>query len=137
MIDTKQTKTFFVEEKGDFTQNNYSGEFEAKMYLAPREILNKDKLRRELLGTDQSSATTEAADLSIMISEIRARCVKVPSWFMDADYGLALVDTNVIYGVFEKLQQTITNYFAEVKGSTDKAKDALVKNKEEITKPPV
>lgn len=136
MIDPKITRSFYFTETGKTTKRPYNGEFEVKLYLTQRELFEKDKIRRDLVGNDPTAAAQSVHEDALMISEIRIRCTKVPDWFSESRFGLELYDHEIVPLIYDKLVSTIDAYFEDLKKSTlEPAKEQLAANKESLSKP--
>lgn len=76
------TKKIKVNKFDEFLGENLIGNFEVKKYLTPLDVIEADKMFRELLGgVNPILASDEAKESAFMISQLNVRLVKYPSWF--------------------------------------------------------
>lgn len=106
---------FSLDEVGAISNESFKGEFKVKKALSFRESLQKDQIRRDLLGdTNGSPASYEAQEYATMLSELRVRLVDPPAWWKEANNGAELRDENVLLKVWSETV-TIVNAFLESK----------------------
>ncbi len=106
---------FSLDEVGAISNESFKGDFKVKKALSFRESLQKDQIRRDLLGdTNGSPASYEAQEYATMLSELRVRLVDPPAWWKEANNGAELRDENVLLKVWSETV-TIVNAFLESK----------------------
>jgi hypothetical protein len=99
---TPEGTPFSIHVVGDVTGKTWAGAFRAKPGLSFRDKLNSDRMRRELLGNDAASATTESHVTATVISALSVRLTEAPEWWTEAKGGLELQDFNVLEEVYKK-----------------------------------
>lgn len=93
---------FHIHLSGDETGKTYIGEFGVKPKLTHRDILQRDQIRRELLGPSADGASSDALSRAKVFAELRTRLVEYPDWWAACGFGLDLIDQNVIVTLYEK-----------------------------------
>ncbi len=123
-------ESFKIHIIGNKTKSTWTGEFHARKFLSHRQMLEKDRLFRELLGPvtpDQSRQQGRAEALSTLSVSL----VKFPPFWKDSGGGMDLVDENVLTAVWDKVLE-IQN--PEEKDETAKDVKDLVKKTDEDEK---
>ena len=101
-----QDEPFDINLTGETSGELWHGTFRAKPALSHRDVLIADAKRRELLGTQNGNAPSpRAASIAEVIGELTARLTLTPKWFLEANYGLDLVDDNVLTEVYQKTME--------------------------------
>lgn len=93
---------FSISVEGESTGEKWVGDFRAKKRLSHRDQLNKDAMRRELLGSQPGVPTERAMSTAMIISELTVRLTKAPKWWEAKGNGIDLEDDSVIGAVFDK-----------------------------------
>lgn len=93
---------FTITVTGEETGETFVGRFSAKNRITFREELNRDKIRRELVGEFGNSASERAALYAIMFAELAVRITESPDWWKASGGGLDLIDENVVLEVYKQ-----------------------------------
>lgn len=96
-----EDRPFSIHVKGDSSGESWTGDFRAKVALTRRDILNKDRIRREMLGP-VGEPEEHARLLAIAYSELKVRITDAPKWFTESDYALDLVDETPMAAVYKE-----------------------------------
>lgn len=101
MAVAKYESPFTVETTGDTTGEKWKGLFKVKTRLSHRDQLNRDRVRREMIGNNPDAASERARATADVFSQLSIRLIDAPSWWVNADNGLDLADENVVIEVFQ------------------------------------
>jgi len=93
---------FTIHLQGQYSGKLWTGEFRAKKRLSHLDRLRQDALRRELVGPNAGSATVQANNIAIILSELRVRLIESPEWWRNAQDGALLEDEDVLLDVYNK-----------------------------------
>lgn len=96
------TVPFYIHVVGDDTGEVFRGEFSAKTRLSHRDELQRDRVRRELLGPDPQNAEENSIARAMAFSELRVRLTSYPDWWAASGFGLDLFDENVIAELYSE-----------------------------------
>jgi hypothetical protein len=124
--------TMSVDVVGENTQERYAGVFHIQKFLPYRKQLQRDAMRRELMGKLPEQAVIGAVYASVAFSEMAVRIIQAPTWWKESDGGLDLEDTNVVEAVFNAMTEELdkiakkdakdtTDAQARLKKTADKA----------------
>jgi hypothetical protein len=94
--------SFTVDVVGERTKDRKVGKFTVKKRLSFRDQLNRDNLRRELLGPAAGQPSPRAISASNIFSELGVRIVEAPSWWTDNNSGMDLEDDKVVGEVYDR-----------------------------------
>lgn len=121
--------SFEVSVVGETTQEKWTGKFKAKPRLSHWEQIQKDKVRRELLGTDAASASERTIQYADIFSDFAARISldHCPPWWNSTRGGLDLADDSVIAEVYTKMLGAIAEFNKPMVEKAEKAKKDLKK----------
>jgi len=100
---------FAIHVVGESTGNTWTGDFRAKTALSRRDIITRDKIRREMLGSGGGEVEQHAADLAMAYSELKIRITEAPEWFTSADYGLDMLDEAPMAAIYQKAIKIFTD----------------------------
>jgi len=118
-------KSFSVDVKGESTQQQYSGVFKVRLLLTHRQKLQKDEMKRQLLGVAPENPSQDAFKTAIIFSKIWAHLVEAPSWWKDAGNGIDLLDEAPVDDVISKLAAMEEELNKSLSKEGDKAKEEL------------
>lgn len=121
-----EDKSFSIHVEGETTGNTWTGDFKAKIALSRRDIITRDRIRRDLLGNSGGQVEQHAADLASAYAELKVRITDAPAWFLESDYGLDMADEAPMAVVFQKAMKIFTDE-VERKSNEAKAKSADLK----------
>jgi len=127
MSDSKYSATITIDVVGDTTGDKFPGVFKVKTRLSFRDALERDKIRRSLLGDNPEGASIRAANIADIFSELSVRIIDAPSWWVNADNGLALEDDNVIREIAEQTAKAAAEALDAIAKKGDVAKKELAK----------
>lgn len=123
--DTANVAAFELRLEGETTGNLWYGPFKAKQRLSLRDQLNRDKIRRELLGAQGGTPDDRALSIAIIVSELAVRITDSPDWWKQTSNGLDMDDGNVVSKVYDEVMKIEADAVAERKKSASKAKEEL------------
>ena len=124
-MDNLNTTPFEIKETGDATGELWFGRFVAKQRLSLRDQLNRDKIRRDLLGEMGGSADVRAASIAMIVSELIVRLVEFPDWWKEQANGLDMADENVVVKVYDAAMKAESDANEARKAKAEAAKEAL------------
>lgn len=127
MIRNDILTTFEISVTGDTTGEKFLGNFECKIRLTHREMLLKDKIRRELLGESSVNASQLALDEAEVISELSVRITKAPGWWDNSNKGLDLYDYNLLTEIYNKVKDIENEYLNKINKNGEAARQELKK----------
>jgi hypothetical protein len=119
------TVQFTVSVTGDTSGEKWYGLFKVKTRLSHRDQLQRDKVRRELLGTDGANASVRARDQAEIFSQLAVRVVDAPSWWRDNGNGLDLADDNLISEVYSASVKAEVDSLEAIKKAGEQAASEL------------
>lgn len=122
---------FTISVDGEVTGEKYRGEFKAKPRLSHRDQMQRDRVRRELLGGDAQFADQKTLYQAEIFSQLAVRIIKAPSWWTDSNGGLDLEDDAVIAQVYKQAMKLEEEALAALKKEADAAKADLAEIKEQ------
>jgi hypothetical protein len=123
--------SFSITLTGETTGEKWFGKFKAKTVLTHRDYLTKDRLRREYLGPNSSTADVRVVNTAIMASELAVRITDAPKWWQSSDNGLELADDNLVLKVFNEAIRVETEAAEAQKKLADEAGEEI---KEKLAK---
>lgn len=94
-------RPFSIRVQGDSTGETWVGDFRAKVALTRREIITKDRIRREMIGP-VGTPDEHAMLLAIAYSELKVRITDAPKWFTESDCALDLADETPLAAVYKE-----------------------------------
>lgn len=97
-----EDKPFSIHVEGDATGKTWTGDFRAKIRLSRRDIITRDRIRREMLGSAGGTPDQHASELALAYSELKVRITDAPAWFLESDYGLDMEDESPMANVYQK-----------------------------------
>ena len=136
MISAHDTIAFTVEVTGDLTNKKWFGKFAAKATLSHRDKLARDRLRREYLGEKAEDASAEARATAAIFSELGVRLMTTPEWWVAADNGLDLKDSNLVSEIFKGAMKIENDFIVELTKAADEAKKPLDAKAKELDAEP-
>lgn len=119
---------FDIHVVGDKTKETYKGSFRAVRFLSHRQMLARDRWKREYLGPN--AETSEEKSRATALADCHVSITKAPSWWSEYGNGLDLVDENLLVEVWKGIQKVQNDAVSE-KELTPEQKEAL---KAETTK---
>lgn len=123
---TINTETSFsISVKGETTGDDYKGNFSVKTRLSHRDQLNRDRIRRDLLGEDAASASPRAHTQAEVFSQLAVRVTKSPSWWSDNANGLDLMDDAPVKAVYDAALKAEQEALDVLKSQAEDAKESL------------
>lgn len=125
------TVEFTISVIGETTGETLRGKFRAKKRLTHLDRLQRDQIRRDLLGaTSPGTASAEAQSLALGLADLRVRLTETPTWWKDSNDGLDLADENALVAVYEGAQKVEQEARLAVQKAAEAAAEALKKEKE-------
>lgn len=126
-MSNENTAMFKVDVAGEVTGSKWYGQFKVKIHLSHREQLQRDKIRRELLGADPEGADVKSRNQAEIFSSLAVRVVESPPWWAASGNGLDLLDDNVVIEVYEKTMKAELDVLTAMKEKAAQAKKDLEK----------
>lgn len=127
MATTKYERSFVIRVVGEVTGETFVGSFTVKTRLSHRDHLNRDSLRRQLLGDKPEFASERAATSAEIFSQCSTRILEAPSWWTGSDGGMTLTDDSVVIEVYQEALKCEAEALAEVQKKAEEAKKDLAK----------
>jgi hypothetical protein len=121
------TFSFVFEIIGDNTGEKFVGNFDSKLRLSHRDQLNKDQLRRQIIGDKPDQATKDSMMRAEILSHLSISLVDSPKWWKESGGGLDLFDDNIIFELYDRVVQGQTKAIDEVLKKGEEAKAELKK----------
>jgi len=120
--------TFTFNCLGETSRQTWAGDFTVKPILSFSSMAAVDIDRRRFMGNPQDEATVpeEIRSIAAMISQIKHRVSKCPTWVVESNYLADMVDGNVLVELFKKVIEVEEKYREEL---TKKANDAMAEMK--------
>lgn len=100
MAVTKYEAQFTVNTTGETTGDAYKGLFRVKTRLSHRDHLNRDRIRRDMLGANPDGASDRARSIAEIFSQLSVRVLDAPSWWANSENGIELADDNIVAEVY-------------------------------------
>jgi len=122
---TKYEASFSVNVTGETTGEVFPGVFKVKTRLSHRDALNRDQIRRSLLGPNPAGASPRAESIADIFSELGVRIVDAPSWWVNSDGGMELSDDAVVAEVYKQAMAAAQVANDELKAKGEAAKKDL------------
>lgn len=122
----KYENQFSVNVTGDTTGENYRGLFRVRSRLSHRDHLNRDRIRREMLGPAPEAASDRARSIAEIFSQLSVRVIEAPSWWTNSEGGMGLADDNVVAEIYQEALKAETDEIAKVTKKGEEAKKDLV-----------
>jgi hypothetical protein len=127
-FDPNALATFIINEVGETTFESYPGAFKVRQLLNHAQQLERDRLRRDLLGgSAQTMATPRAADQAAIFAELMIRIVEAPKWWTESGNGVGLFDDNVVKKVYDLSIKAEDDFKDEIRKRAAEAKKDLEK----------
>lgn len=124
---------FSVNVVGDATGQQFRGDFEAKVRLSFRDEIERDKIRRAIIGPDPDNAGPRTKNQAFIVADLQVRLTKTSPWWQSANGGLDLEDDNVLLAIFEAATKIEKDAADEIKKKAEVAEKELRKLAEEDT----
>lgn len=125
-----ESSTFSFHSVGETTGETFTGDFTVKPILSfgARALADADK--RRFLGNPENTASIseDLLSIAIMISQIKYRIIKAPTWFNETSALEDMVDSNILTELFAKVIDVEKQYRANIVKKGEQAKQELIKN---------
>lgn len=118
---------FPIKVVGDTTFQEYGGQFRARQLLNHDQQLERDRIRRELLGDKPEQATDRAKNQATIFAELAVRLTEAPAFWTASRNGLDLYDDNVVGAVYAEAMAVEMKFREELQKKAEEAKAALEK----------
>lgn len=125
MADEANTAQFSISEDGETSGTRWVGKFRAKKKLSLRDQLNRDKVKRELLGTMGGIPDPRPESIAIIVAELSVRLVEAPDWWRELGNGLDMEDGNVVTKIWDEALKVQEDYDAERRKRAEEARGVL------------
>jgi len=104
--------TFSFNVLGEITQQTWAGDFTVRPILSFAGIALVDADRRRFMGNPENESTVpdEIRSVAAMISQIKHRILKCPSWVTESSYLADMIDGNVLVDLFKKVIEIEEQY---------------------------
>jgi hypothetical protein len=134
--------TFSINSVGEKTGQSYIGSFKVQCIMSPMDIIEADRLYRQLLGENIAWASQQAQNFALALTQLKYRIVQAPAfWENDTTIGGSHIkDYNVIIEIFDQALLAEENYVKEnvkkmeiqKKKLVDAIKSKKIKKKESL-----
>jgi hypothetical protein len=106
-------KTFLISTVGQFSQKKYEGQFtfKCKLTMVEKYRLEMEKSR---MMADIKGPTDGLENIVAILATIKTRVIKSPEWWTQSNFGLDMIDDNVVLDVYEKCLQSEIDWEKEV-----------------------
>ncbi len=127
MATTKYQTEFNLSCKGEVTGEDYKGNFVVKTRLSHFDQLQRDEVRRRLLGPspDGQQPGDQAAVTAEVFSQLAVRVIKAPSWWAGSNNGIDLIDSTPVSQVYEAAMKAERDEIERLKAEGVKAEKEL------------
>lgn len=140
LINDDGTANFTIDSEGIATKDTYRGTFTVKCMLSPLEFIKADRLYRQLVGDNVSSAHPTARSNAFALSQLKFRIVKAPPFWQNDELAGGHVENNIIAEVMESAITAEEKYREQKQKEaeelqkilTDKIKKNEIEREEEI-----
>jgi hypothetical protein len=111
---------------GETSGETFSGAFRVLLVLSHAQQLERDRIRRELLGGQaQAAADERAANQARIFSDLAVRIASAPRFWTESNNGLELVDDSVVKAVYDQTTKLVADHMAEVEKRAEVARKQL------------
>lgn len=119
--------TFTINIKGEKTGQQWVGDFTVKTFLSHREDLIRGVKFRELLGPNPAAADSYSVNVADTFADLAVRVVKAPTFWVESNGGIDLIDSNVISEVHKQTMAVELEALKKLQAEGEKAKGELKK----------
>ena len=116
------TDTFIMNVTGAKTGINYAGKFTVKVWLSFGDELQKDNLRRSLLGPAAGTPADGVVNVADILSDLGVRIIEGPSWWTESQGGTTVLDSEAISELWKKTMDVPTKAMEALKKTAEVAK---------------
>ena len=116
---------FVLKLNGDITGNEYQGNFECKRLLSHRDRINKDAIKRGLLGAQPEAASNDAVFRAEMLAHLSVSLLDAPKFWKESNNGLDLFDDNIVIDLFGKVIEIQNEEVKKIAKDGEGAKKAV------------
>jgi hypothetical protein len=134
-MDDTNVVPFTVADEGETTGTLWHGKFKAKKRLSLRDQLQRDKIRRELLGGSSEGTDDRALSIAYVFSELAVRLTETPDWWKEQGGGLDMEDANIVTKVYDAAMKVEADAIAERKGKTKVAEIEIKAHQDKVAAP--
>jgi hypothetical protein len=124
-VNLKDSVAFDISIEGDRTGEKWFGQFKSYKRLSHRQELMRDRITRELLGSNPAGASERAVSQAEMFAELQVSLVEAPTWWKEAGNGLDLGDDNIVREVWAKVMEIKVAAIEEITKKGDAAAQKL------------
>lgn len=111
---------------GDSTGKVWAGEFETKKRLSKIDQCRQDNFFRFYLGENNPSyASLAVQGVAEILSQLRTRLVKCPSWWTESNFGERIEDDNLLGEIYKKVTAVEAEELEKMKKRTADARNEL------------
>jgi len=121
----KYTATFSIDVVGEISGDPYKGTFKVKTRLSHRNHLERDQIRRNLLGANSDSASADAAGTAEIFAQLAVRIVDAPGWWKNAENGFELPDEAPVVAVYKAALEAQISANKGLQSAAEEAKKDL------------
>lgn len=128
----QQGESVAVKVRGETTGEDFEGAFRVKTRLTHGEHLERDRVRRELLGAAGGQPEVRAREAADMLSQLHVRVTSGPGWWTtSADDatgvpGTGLYDDNVLVAVYNAVMAEDVKVKKAIQDRAEAARKELV-----------
>jgi hypothetical protein len=115
-------ETFTINVTGLKTGENYAGKFRVYRWLSFGQELQRDNLRRQLLGPAAGTPSDGVVNVADILSDLGVRIIEGPSWWMESQGGTTILDAEVVSELWKQVMAVPNKAMEELKKKAESAK---------------
>jgi hypothetical protein len=116
---------FSISVTGETTGEEFKGVFKARPRLSHSMTLQRDQIRRDLLGVKGEEASVEAVNVATVFSTIWSHLTDAPGWWKESNRGLDLLDESPVAAVYDQILKLQREASVSLKKLGEEAERAL------------
>ena len=121
------TFSFSIAERGDVTGETFNWSFTSKRMLSIRDRINRDSIRRTLIGERPLDAEGNTVMRAEMLAFLQVSLTETPKAWKDAGNGLDLYDDNIVLKVYDETVKGQNKAIEEAEKAGEENKEKLRK----------
>lgn len=123
------TSSFVLDIVGDNTGEKFTGNFEFKQRLSWRDRIQKDTMRRSIIGDKPEGASQDVVMRAEMLAQLSVSVVDAPKFWKESNGGLDLYDDNIAIKLYEAVMEMLEKTSLDISAKGEEAKAELKKGK--------
>lgn len=121
------TFAFSISQVGETTGEKFNWAFTAKRRLSIRDRIQKDSIRRSLVGDKPEFALPETVFRAEMLAHLSVSITDSPKAWRESGDGLDLYDDNVLLAIYDEINKGQAEVQAQVEAEAKETKEKLRK----------